>query len=94
MDGRGQAALQRCGGGACIQPSSHPTVHSSTTRAPCADSRACHGLSCAAEYAHSQGAGAVRQEAIVAEVRAAARAKVPDGLKAELLTRIRAALEA
>lgn len=48
----------------------------------------------AAEYVHSAGAGAVKQEEIVAEVRPAARAKVPDGLKAELLTRIRTALEA
>ena len=39
------------------------------------------------------GAGSVRHEDIVAAVKAAARAKVPDHLKAELLKRIRDVLE-
>jgi hypothetical protein len=44
--------------------------------------------------ARQGGPGSVRHEDIVAAVRAAARAKVPDYLKAELLKRIRDVLEA
>jgi hypothetical protein len=40
------------------------------------------------------GSDAVRHEDIVREVQSAARAKVPDSLKAELLHKIKAILEA
>lgn len=43
--------------------------------------------------ARQGGAGSVRHEDIVAAVKPAARAKVPDHLKAELLKRIRDVLE-
>jgi hypothetical protein len=47
-----------------------------------------------AEFVARQGdAAAVRHEDIVAAVRTAARAKVPDHLKAELLKRLRSVLE-
>ena len=47
-----------------------------------------------AEVVAREGAEAVTHESLVASVRAAARAKVPDHLKAELLRRIREILEA
>lgn len=46
-----------------------------------------------AEFVATQGADSVRHEDIVAAVKPAARAKVPDHLKAELLKRIRDVLE-
>ncbi|KAI3438464.1 hypothetical protein D9Q98_000893 [Chlorella vulgaris] len=45
------------------------------------------------EFVATQGADSVRHEDIVAAVKPAARAKVPDHLKAELLKRIRDVLE-
>lgn len=47
-----------------------------------------------AEYVVRHGSDAVRHEDIVREVQSAARAKVPDSLKAELLHKIKAILEA
>lgn len=46
-----------------------------------------------AEFVAKQGPAGVRHEEIVAAVKPAARAKVPDHLKAELLKRIRNVLE-
>lgn len=46
-----------------------------------------------AEFVAKQGADNVRHEDIVAAVKTAARSKVPDHLKAELLKRIRDVLE-
>jgi hypothetical protein len=48
----------------------------------------------AAEHAARCGAAALTHEALVARVRAAGLARVPDHLKADLLARLRAALEA
>jgi hypothetical protein len=48
----------------------------------------------AAEHAARCGAAALTHEALVAQVRAAGLARVPDHLKADLLARLRAALEA
>lgn len=45
------------------------------------------------EFVATQGSGSVRHEEIVAAVKPAARAKVPDHLKAELLKRLRDVLE-
>lgn len=47
----------------------------------------------AAEFVATQGPSSVRHEDIVAAVKPAARTKVPDHLKAELLKRIRDVLE-
>jgi hypothetical protein len=47
-----------------------------------------------AEYVVRHGSDDVRHEDIVREVQSAARAKVPDSLKAELLHKIKAILEA